>query len=60
MMFNHDKDDWVETTGTVVHEAIHLVHYILRRARLPLTEESEEAYTYLTESIVEETLRIIY
>jgi hypothetical protein len=59
MMFNKE-DSYVSTTGSIVHESLHLVHYVLRRARLELTEESEEAYTYLLTDIVEEIIGNIW
>jgi len=59
MMLSH-TDSWTEVVNTVVHESAHLTHYILRRARLPLCEESEEAYTYLQGHIVEKILEKIY
>jgi hypothetical protein len=59
MSFNHG-DSWVQTVGTVVHEATHLVHYAFRRAGITLTEESEEAYTYLIQETVEQILYKIY
>lgn len=59
MMINH-QDSWVQTTGFVVHEALHLTHYVLRRAGIELTEESEEAYTYLQEKIVSDILNKIF
>ena len=59
MMFNH-QDSYIKTTGTIVHEVTHLVGYVLRSAGLEHTQESEEAYTYLTEKLVETILEKVY
>lgn len=59
MMLNH-QDSWVDTVGLVVHEAIHLSHYVLQRAGFTLSPDSEEAYTYLTEMTTERILHRIY
>lgn len=53
-------DSWIKTVGLVVHESLHLTHYILRRAGIELTKESEEAFTYLQGNIVERILDKIY
>ncbi len=53
-------DSWLETVGTVSHECNHLVHYIMRHVRIILTEESEEAYTYLQEHLLEKILEKMY
>lgn len=37
------------SAATMAHEGLHLVHYILSTLGLNLTDESEEAYTYLLE-----------
>lgn len=59
MLVDH-RDSWIETVGHIVHESTHLTHYVLRRAGIELTKESEEAFTYLTEKTVEDILRIMY
>lgn len=59
MMFNQ-QDSWMKTVGLIVHESLHLVHYVFRRARIGLTEDSEEAHTYLLQKIVEDICRKIY
>ena len=51
---------WIETVGLVAHESLHLTHYILNRAGLTLTPESEEAYTYLQAQIIRDILKEIY
>ena len=59
MMFNHE-DSWISTVEHVVHESLHLVRYVLERAGLELTDESEEAFTYLQGHTVGKILRNIY
>lgn len=59
MMFHHESS-WIATTENVVHESLHLTHYILRRAGIELCRESEEAFTYLQGDIVRKILREIY
>lgn len=59
MLLSH-TNNWKETVGLVVHESLHLTHYILRRAGVELSKESEEAFTYLQESIVGNILKAIY
>ena len=53
-------DSWISTVGLVAHESLHLTHYILRRAGIELTKESEEAFTYLQEDIIKKILNKIY
>lgn len=60
IMILHHNGGWISTTATVSHEANHLSQYILRNAGIQLTQETEEAYTYLQESILENILRKIY
>ncbi|MES2060225.1 MAG: hypothetical protein V4438_04310 [Patescibacteria group bacterium] len=59
MLIEH-CDSWIESVGLVVHESLHLVHYILRRAGIDLCKDSEEAFTYLQEKIVEDILAKMY
>lgn len=59
MTFNH-SDSWIDTVGTISHECTHLTHYVLQRAGLELCKESEEAFTYLQEDLLEKILRKIY
>lgn len=53
-------DDWIDTVGLVSHECLHLTHYVLQRAGITLTKESEESFTYLHEKLVEKVLTEIY
>lgn len=59
MQFDH-LDSWVETNGLVVHESLHLVHYVLSRVGIDMNEDTQEAYTYLLESVTKEILAMIY
>ena len=58
MMIEHVG--WVPTVGNVVHECSHLVHFVLDRAGLTWSEESDETYSYLIEKAVEDILEKIY
>jgi len=59
MIIDH-LNSWVDTVGLIVHESLHLTHYVLHRAGIELTKESEEAYTYLLEETVEKICAKIY
>lgn len=59
MMFNHD-DGWIKTVGMVAHESFHFVDYVLKRAGIKLSEDSDEAYTYLLEDVMIQILKEIY
>ena len=39
--------------GLIAHEVLHSVNHILRYVDIPLTEESEEAYTTLNHYLIE-------
>lgn len=54
------KDYFRKFVGTLSHEMIHVCHYILRERRIPLSEDTEEAYTYLAEHLIRETLNKSY
>lgn len=49
-----------EFVSIMVHEIVHVTHYLLRNRRIPLTEETEEAHTYLTEFITRQALNKLY
>jgi len=59
VLLSHE-DLWIDTVDSVVHECLHLTHYILRRAGLVLSKESEEAYTYLQGQMVRDILKEMY
>ena len=59
MMVSHENS-WIETVGTISHECLHLAQYVLRRAGITETKESEEAYTYLHSNILKQVLEKLY
>lgn len=59
MMFNH-QEGWINTVGMVVHESFHFVDYVLKRAGIKLSEDSDEAYTYLLEYVTKQILKHLY
>lgn len=50
------KDDRV-SIATLVHEMVHVAQYLLRKRRIPLSEDTEEVHAYLTEYLVHEAMR---
>lgn len=54
------QDSYIDTTDTIVHEALHLVHYIARDVGITLSKESEEAYTYLLGHITRELVKMMW
>lgn len=52
-----EKDDL--KPGLVAHECLHATCYILDFVQIPLTESSEEAYTYLVGYLVDEVYKLI-
>lgn len=44
----------------LVHELTHVVHYLLRDRRIPLSEETEEAHTYLIQYLTKAALVALY
>jgi len=57
IVFINSNESWIKTFGTLVHEMTHVVHYLLRDRRIPLIEDTEEAYTYLIEHLMTEAAR---
>jgi ribosomal protein L32 len=47
------KNRFRRCMSILVHELLHAAHYILRHRRIPLIEDTEEVYTYLTDHLVE-------
>lgn len=47
------------TPDIVAHECLHLTHWLLKEKGLRLTDDSEEAYTYLLQWFVKEIYREI-
>ena len=60
LIINHSNRDWIDTTCNASHETNHLSQYILRNAGIQLTQETEEAYTYLQAYLLKEILKKIY
>lgn len=48
-----------EDHAMLAHEAFHAATHLLRKKATPLTEQTEEAYAYLVESIIRRCLIII-
>ena len=46
--------------SVMVHEITHVVQYLLRDRRIPLTEDTEEVHAYLAEYITREALLKLY
>lgn len=54
------KDSFRANLCVAMHEIMHITHYILRDLRIPLKENTEEAYTYLFTSLMEKFLFKLY
>lgn len=54
------KDSFRKNILNALHEITHAVHYILRHIRIPLEENTEEAYTYLLEDLYSQYLFKLY
>ena len=54
--FSHDIADW----GNLAHECLHLTFAILDKIGMEVHESSEEAYAYLHEYLVKESLKILH
>lgn len=59
MIIKH-QESWINSVGTISHECLHLAHYILKRAGLELSQDSEEAFTYLQQDLLEKILHEVY
>lgn len=59
MIVSH-SNNWIKTTGAVSHECNHLSHYVLRNAGIELTKDTEEAYTYLQQDLLEKVIKKMY
>jgi len=60
VLLNFKKDNFRNDMGTLVHEVSHVIHYMLRERRVPLIEETEEAYTYGIEHLTVEAMKALY
>lgn len=54
------KKSFRQNIVCAIHELTHVSHYILRNIRIPLTQDSEEAYTYLIEDLMKQFLFKLY
>lgn len=54
------KESFRANVLTAMHELLHVTHYILRNVRIPLEENTEEAYTYLMEDLFRQLLHKLY
>lgn len=57
LLMGFDKDKL--KPGLVSHECLHATCYIMDYVGIPLTEHSEEAYTYLLSYLVDEVYKVI-
>lgn len=60
LIIKADKKYFRKFVGTLTHEIIHAVHYMLRNRRVPLSEDTEEVYAYSIESLLRHALYEIY
>lgn len=60
ILLKADKHHFRKFVGTLVHEVIHAVHYMLRDRRIDLCEHTEEIYTYSVEHLTRTALFKIY
>lgn len=60
VLLNLDRRQFRESVGTLTHEMTHVAQYLLRHRRIPLSEDTEEVHSYLTEYLVTEALRRMY
>jgi len=55
-----DDNRFRTSLSCAIHEITHLTHYILREARTPLQEETEEVYAYLMADLTLKFLNKVY
>lgn len=60
VMLKWPKKNFRYNVCNAVHEIMHVTHYILRNVRIPLEENTEEAYTYLQQDILKKFLFKLY
>lgn len=60
VMLLSSNDSWVQMSVDVYHECLHLTFRILRNAGLEVSEETEEAFTYLQADLASQILRKIF
>ena len=47
------------TPSTVAHEMLHVCGFIMRRVGVPLTDDTEEAWAYLLDNLVEKSCTLL-
>lgn len=52
-----DLDDRNREFAVLAHESLHYVAHTLRRAGMPFTDDTEEAYCYYQQHIIEKCMR---
>lgn len=60
VFLNMPRTKFRQAVGTLVHEMTHVTHYLLRDRRIPLSEDTEEAHTYLVQYLTTEALKRMY
>lgn len=60
VLVKNKNGNFREFLSILIHEITHVTHYILRDRRIPLNEDTEEIYCYLTEYITEQALIKLY
>jgi hypothetical protein len=55
-----DPGNFRESVGILVHELAHAVHELMRQRDTPHTEDTEETYAYMLESLVQKSLKEMY
>lgn len=57
---NTKRDRQDKALGALVHEMVHVTQYLLRRRRVPLSEDTEEVHAYLTDFLVRTAWRKLH
>lgn len=60
VLIRADKNSFRTTVGVLTHEIVHVIHDLLRWRRIPLTEDTEEVYTYHIEYLLKQALLKLY
>lgn len=46
--------------GSIAHEMFHVIHFIMKSVGITLTDESEEAYTYLLDELTQMAAEFVH
>ena len=60
ILLRFDKNKFREAVGLLTHEVTHVVQYLLRDRRTPMSEDTEEVYAYLMQWLTQEILYRLY